>query len=55
MTEQQEKLLDELLEQESGLSGKEMDFLGDLDTKWRERELTEKQAEWLEAIGERRL
>ena len=55
MTDKQEGLLDELLELESGLSGKEMDFLEGLDRKWRERELTDKQSEWLEALGERRL
>lgn len=53
MTKNQQDLLDELLKVESGLSAKEMDFLEDLDKDWRDRKITDKQWDWLQAIGER--
>ena len=46
-------MLDEVLEVEEGLSGREIDFLDSLDNGWRGRDLTEKQAEWLNKIWER--
>lgn len=53
MTEQQERLLDDLLATDSGLSGREIDFLDDLDQRWRNRDLSEPQNDWLQRIGER--
>ncbi len=55
MTDHQDRargVLDDLLECEGGLSGKEMDFIEDMDKKrgciW-----TDKQIEWLDLIYER--
>lgn len=49
-TEEWEKYLDDLLEKESGLRANEIDFLQDLDSHWRGRDLTERQYEWLVRI-----
>lgn len=54
MTKDQESVLDDLLEVESGLSGAAMDFIESLDGK-RDQELSEKQWDWLEDLGERYL
>ncbi len=53
MTSEQEKLLDELLEKDSGLTGWEMDFIDDMDQKFRERPLSEKQADALLRVWEK--
>ncbi|MFH1417296.1 MAG: hypothetical protein ABII12_03305 [Planctomycetota bacterium] len=50
MTQQQEDMLDEILATESGMTGREMDFIEDMDARWRTRALSEKQADWLIAI-----
>ncbi len=52
MTADEELLLDELLEVESGLSTWEMDFLDDMNAM-RGRELTDKQAAKLHEIARR--
>lgn len=54
MTEVQEYQLDSLLELESGLTGWELDFVENMDSNWRQRELSEKQAETLERIYDKR-
>lgn len=54
MTAEEESLLDDLLEVESGLTGSAMDFLESLDGR-RKQPLTEKQLTWLEDLGERHL
>lgn len=48
-----EELLDDLLNVDGGMSGKECDFIDDLDQTYRGRNLTERQADWLRAIHER--
>ena len=53
MDNHQEDLLDELLSLEEGLSGWEMDFLDNLDKNWRDRELTDNQADKLEQIAKK--
>ncbi len=45
-------VLDDLLSCEGGLSGKEIDFLDDMNSK-RNLEWSEKQIEWLDIIYER--
>lgn len=47
-----EELLDDLLAVDGGMSGRECDFIDDLDNM-RGRNLSEKQADWLRAIHER--
>lgn len=47
-----EKMLDELLDAEGGLSGKEIDFLDNLNNNYRGR-ITKAQADWLEKIWNR--
>lgn len=51
MTREQEDLLDDLLNVESGLSGKSIDFICDLDQAWRERDLTDKQSDYLHSLA----
>ena len=51
MTDDQEKMLNDLLAKESGLSGWEVDFLDNLNNNWRDRDLSEKQADVLEKIA----
>lgn len=53
MTDDEEMMLDELLDADEGLSGSEVDFIDDLDRRWRERELSEKQQDWLKRIWDR--
>lgn len=53
MTPDQLKMLDECIEAESGLSGWEIDFIENLDANFRGRELTDRQADKLEAINEK--
>jgi len=53
MTENQEQMLDECLEADHGLTPKEIDYLEDLDNNWRDRDLSQKQADWLERINAR--
>jgi hypothetical protein len=48
MTTDQEKTLDECLEAESGLAPWELDFIDNLDQNFRDRDLSEKQANNLE-------
>jgi len=48
-----EKLLDEILELDAGLSGSEMDFLDNLDQNYRDRDLTDRQVVWIEQIAHR--
>ena len=55
MTSDQEAMLDDLLQFESGLRGADMDFLESLDEAWRERDLSKKQAKWLENLVDRNL
>jgi hypothetical protein len=54
MDEQQRArgVLDDLLQCESGMSGRELDFIEDMDTK-RHLHWTEKQIDWLDGIYER--
>jgi len=47
--------LDDLLDVESGLTDWELKFIEDLDSRWRDRELSDKQAATLEKIYERRV
>ena len=51
MTHDQEAMLDECLNAESGLTPWECDFLDSLDQNFRERKLSDKQAEVLERIN----
>lgn len=53
VTEQQIGMLEELIEADHGLSGRELDFIEDLDHHNRERELTDPQSEWLRVIWAR--
>jgi hypothetical protein len=53
MTSEQQQMVDELCELESGLSGREIDFIDDLASNYEERELSEKQSDWLESIHRR--
>lgn len=53
MTVKQERLLDDILAVDRGLTGREIDFLDDLDQNWRDRDLSERQDDWLQRIGER--
>lgn len=46
------QVLDELLEVEGGMSGKELDFIENMDSQ-RERDWSEKQIKWLDDIWER--
>ncbi len=50
MTKDEEQMLDECLDAESGLSAWELDFIDNLDHNWRGRDLTERQHETLERI-----
>lgn len=45
-------VLDDLLRYEGGLSGREIDFIEDMDTK-RNLEWTEPQIDWLDGIYKR--
>lgn len=47
-----EEMVDDLLNVDGGMSGKEIDFIDDLDNM-RGRNLSERQADWLRAIHER--
>jgi len=51
MTKDQESMLEECLNAESGLTPWEMDFIDNLDQNFRERDLSEKQTEVLERIN----
>ena len=51
MTKDQEAMLDECLNAESGLTPWECDFIDNLDQNFRERELSDKQVEVLERIN----
>lgn len=53
MTGEEERILDDLLEIDSGLYDNEIDFIESLDREWREKDLTEKQHTWLEKIWNR--
>lgn len=53
MNDPELKMLDEALAAESGLSGREMDFITRLDREMRERELSPKQTDWLRDIADR--
>ena len=48
-----EQLLDDLLQVESGLRPRELEFIEDLDGNWRGKKLSEKQNNWLELIHDR--
>lgn len=52
MSDEDQTKLDSLLDVESGLSDREIEFLDSIDKK-RDRPLTEKQANWLDSIYER--
>lgn len=52
MTREEQNALDQLLRAEGGMSGRELDFIEDLDDM-RNRQLTEKQAAWLERIADK--
>lgn len=54
MTEQEISKLEDLLDLDEGLSGKELDFICNLDESWRDRELSEKQSDWLSSIWSRK-
>ena len=41
------------LQADSGMSGKELDFIEDLDHVYRDRIISEPQHDWLKAIAER--
>ena len=51
VTDDEEQLLDDLIDLESGLSPWEIDFVENLDRHWRDRDLTEKQSDTLRDIG----
>lgn len=53
MTHDEQKLVDDLLLIESGLTGWEMDFLDNLDNGFRERALSERQRDRLNDIAEK--
>ena len=53
MTSRELNVLDDLLAVDAGLSGREIDFITDLDDHWRDRSLSDKQCDWLDAIAER--
>ena len=53
MNTEQQELLDDLLNVDSGLSAREIEFIEDLDKNWRDRDLTNKQWEWMEKIAQR--
>lgn len=53
MTDDEEKMLDEALEAESGLTAWEMDFVDNLDKTYRKRELSFKQSDILCRIMEK--
>lgn len=53
MTPDQQKMLDECFDAESGLSPRELEFIGNLEENYRHRELSAKQADWLMAIASR--
>ena len=50
MTDEEEQMLDDALEYESGLTPWELDFIDNLDKVYRERELSVKQIDVLERI-----
>ncbi len=50
MTEDQKRILDECLERDEGLRGNEINFLDNLNRKWRDKPLTGPQKKWLEDI-----
>lgn len=52
MNEDEQKLLDDLLDAESGLHGREIDFIDSLDRS-RNIELSVKQEAWLRRIADR--
>lgn len=52
MSSEHQNMLDQLLDVESGLSDREVEFIDSLDKK-RQYPLSQKQAAWLEAIYER--
>ena len=53
MTEDEEYMLDELLDIEQGLTQWELDFIDNLDNKWRRLDLTQKQTATLRKIYEK--
>lgn len=53
MTDPEIKMLDEALNTEHGLSGREMDFVDSLDRSMRDRELSSRQYTWLKDIADR--
>lgn len=53
MTGDQQKMLDDCLAAECGLSGWELDFVDNLDQHWRARELTDRQTDSLVRIVEK--
>lgn len=55
MTQVQTHQLDSLCEMESGLTPWELDFVCNLDENWRDRDLSDKQADLLERIYDQRV
>lgn len=56
MTHDEASILDALLELEGGLSGRELDFIEDINEyRVLNIKLTEKQSDWLKLIGNRLL
>jgi hypothetical protein len=51
VTKDQEDMLDECLNAEGGLSAWELDFIDNLDQNFRDRELSDAQADKLEDIN----
>lgn len=55
MTPDQETMLDECMEAESGLTPWELDFIDNLDQNFRDQDLSEKQEEVLNRINTKAL
>lgn len=51
MTPEEKSILDDLLEVEVGMSGREIDFIKSMD-EHRDREITERQHDWLLDLGD---
>ncbi len=53
MTDEELKMLDEAIDAESGLRPRELDFIEDLDERYRNCDLSPKQSAWIGNIADR--
>jgi len=53
MTYDEERLVDDLLNSDHGMSCREVEFLDSLDQNYRGKTLSPRQSDWLQNIGQR--